>query len=621
MGPGASAQGLTPPDGFADPQSWRALLSAEEPGQFSQAWLQLLVGSLEIALLREGGTVLGGFVALRGADGRRYVRTATYGGGEVSFLLAKAAERCLQVRRNVGQTGGDPDAPAQIAVPIMIADAFEGVVALELSVSTPAQIDRATRLAQWGTAWFLRIFRKADNGEQARGDLIVRALGVAVQPGSLASVGQALCSHLADALGADRVSLGAATHGPQRAIATSRGGLATSKTDFIVALEAAFDEGVAAGTAIMTPPPVGQLSAIGAHERLCRSHGAAWAASFPVKIEDRWLVLCIEGQSEPPTGETFAIWHALAGVLAPPLVLRMRAQRSLPQHAGGAVMQVSRDWTVAAPRWRLGVVALAVAATIFLVFARGDYRVAAHAAIEGTEKRSIVTPFDGYLAEALVRPGDRVQAGQLLAKLEDRDLRLQRLEMLSRLAEAQHQQADAVGRHDMSGAAVAIARRLQVEAELRLLDDNLSRASLVAPFDALVISGDPTQSIGAPLRRGEQVYEVSPMLGFRVAMDVDEADFAEITTGQAGRVLLSSLPDTRWDLIVRRVTPIAAARDGRTLFRVDADLLIADDAARSSLRPGMQGVARIEIGPRRYIWMWTHSTLAWARLKLWELLA
>jgi hypothetical protein len=36
------------------------------------------------------------------------------------------------------------------------------------------------------------------------------------------------------------------------------------------------------------------------------------------------------------------------------------------------------------------------------------------------------------------------------------------------------------------------------------------------------------------------------------------------------------------------------------------------------LRPGMEGVGKVEIGSRRLIWIWTHELIDWARLKLWS---
>jgi multidrug efflux pump subunit AcrA (membrane-fusion protein) len=630
MSGGLTAQRRGHGGAFADPQAWRDIAGAEDPIVFSGAWLSLLVGSIDMALAAESGAeavVLGGFVALRVGDGRRFTRTATYGGGEVSFLLAKAAERCLQVRRSVGQTGGGagavdapPDAPSQIAVPIMVAGELEGVVALELSAAATHGLDRATRLAQWGTAWFSRIIaRREDSADRGQTDLVVKALGLAASKGSLAAIGQALCSFLADRLGATRVSLGAAEHGPQRVIATSRGSLAEVKTDFLVALGAALDEAVSAGSTLLWPVPEAQLGAIGAHERLCRAHDVDWAASIPVAIERLQLVMCFEGTGEPPGAETMTAWQEMVRLLAPLLALQLQAQRSLPAHGAVALRHAVRDWTVDAPRWRWGVLALAAAAVVFLAVAQGDYRVAARATLEGALKRSLVAPFDGYLAEATARPGDRVHEGAVLARLEDRDLRLQRLEYQSRITEAQRQVTDSVGRRDMAGAAIATARRQQGEAELKLVEENLSRAAITAPFDALVISGDPTQSIGAPLHRGETIYELSPLDGFRVAVDVDEEDLAEMQPGQTGRVLLSSLPYTTWPMTVQRVTPIASARDGHTVFRVEGRLDPSQGPQDASLRPGMQGIVKIDVGPRRYVWIWTHNAIAWARLKIWEL--
>ncbi len=617
---------------FTDPAAWRELLQSDDPAVFGQAWLRLLVASIDQALTvtEDGHVVVGGFVALRTGEGRRYARIATYGGGEVSFLLAKAAERCLQLRRPVGQTGGGigavdapADLPSQIAVPIMVGEELEGVVALEVASHAEGQVDRATRLVQWGTAWFGRIIstrdRQDDRGQAA---LVLKAMAIAANEGTLASVGQALCTFLADQFGLARVSLGVATTGSQKAVATSRGGLATVRTDFIVALEAALDEAVTSSQPVLWPVPDGQMAAIGAHSRLCRSHNADWAASFPMTAERATLVLCMEGEGPAPAEPTRIAWAELARLLAPLLALRFAAQQSLPAHAGIAIRHTLRDWTIGATRTCWVALALAAAALAFVVFAKGDYRVAARATLEGELKRAIVVPFDGYLAEARLRPGERVRAGAVLARLDDRDLKLQRLNFQARIAEAQHQVTDAVGRREMAAAAISTARRQQFEAELRMVDENLSRATLVAPFDALVIAGDPTQQIGAPLRHGEQLYELSPLEHFRVAVDVEQADFADVVPGQTGRLVLSSLPYDFWPVEIVRITAIAAARDGQTSFRVEADLKATSpevqERVRSELRPGMQGIVKIDAGERRHVWIWTHAMLAWARLKLWE---
>lgn len=618
---------------FADPQAWRDLLGSDDPGVFSLAWLRLVAATLDQALSPLAGSetaVLSGFVAMRAGSLQRYTRTATIGAGEVSLLLAKVAERCLQLRQAVGQThaaSGSDDAPAEalpvhLAVPVMVNGEMEAVVALELCPLTQALLDRATRTTQWGTAWFSRIVAPRDAAvQQGHMDLLISAMGLAAVNGEESSVGQALCTFLANRLGLLRVSLGGADHGPQRVIATSRGELATVRTDFLVALAAALDEAVTAGVTLMWPVPDDQLAAIGAHDRLCRSHDADWAVSVPVCDARLSLVMCFEGQGQAPLPTIVQAWQEMVRLLAPLLALRHTAHLSLAGHAAISTRRLLRDWTLDAPRWRWLVLAGALGGALFLGFAHGEARVAGQATLESAQRQALVAPFDGYLAEALARPGQHVHAGEMLAHLDDRELLLQRLDNRARVAEAERQVSDAIGRREMAQAAIATARRRQSEAELQIIETNIARSRLVAPFDALVIAGDPTQQVGAPLRHGDLLYELSPLDHYRVAIEVEEGDFAEVQPGQVATLLLSALPDDVWALTVRFVTPIATAKDGRTVFRVDADL---DDAApaqaeaiRALLRPGMQGVAKIAIGARRHVWIWTHTMLGWARLKLW----
>jgi hypothetical protein len=70
---------------------------------------------------------------------------------------------------------------------------------------------------------------------------------------------------------------------------------------------------------------------------------------------------------------------------------------------------------------------------------------------------------------------------------------------------------------------------------------------------------------------------------------------------------------------VTLVTPVAQVRDGRNTFRVEAVLAGEGPGGLARLRPGMEGVAKIETGPRNLVWIWTHRFTNWARLQLWSL--
>jgi len=37
-----------------------------------------------------------------------------------------------------------------------------------------------------------------------------------------------------------------------------------------------------------------------------------------------------------------------------------------------------------------------------------------------------------------------------------------------------------------------------------------------------------------------------------------------------------------------------------------------------TLRPGMDGVAKVHVGERKLVWIWTHSLFDWLRLNIWS---
>jgi multidrug efflux pump subunit AcrA (membrane-fusion protein) len=224
-----------------------------------------------------------------------------------------------------------------------------------------------------------------------------------------------------------------------------------------------------------------------------------------------------------------------------------------------------------------------------------------------------VAPVDGFVAEARTRAGDVVRRGDVLGTLDDAELRLERRRWEGRRDEVAQQHRTALALHDRTDVTTLGAQLEQAEAELALLDDQLARARLVAPFDGVVAKGDLSQALGSPVARGDVLFEIASLEGYRIILEVDERDIASVSLGQHGRLTLSSLEGQVMPLVVSRVTPVATAADGRNFFRVEAALAAPSDA----LRPGMQGVAKIAVGRRSLLWIWTHRLVDWLRLAAW----
>jgi multidrug resistance efflux pump len=161
---------------------------------------------------------------------------------------------------------------------------------------------------------------------------------------------------------------------------------------------------------------------------------------------------------------------------------------------------------------------------------------------------------------------------------------------------------------------IVSAQLAQARAQLDLARQQLARTRLEAPFDGIVVTGNLSQQLGAPVERGDVLFEVAPLDDYRVVVQVDESDIDELAVGQAASVVLTAFPDEPLTLVVEQVTPVSEAAEGKNTFRVEARL----EESHERLRPGMEGVAKVEIGPRRLIWIWTHGAFDWLRLTLWN---
>jgi len=125
------------------------------------------------------------------------------------------------------------------------------------------------------------------------------------------------------------------------------------------------------------------------------------------------------------------------------------------------------------------------------------------------------------------------------------------------------------------------------------------------------VAGDLSQMLGSPVEKGKLLFELAPLEEYRVVTQVDERDLRSVAVGETGTLLLAGMPMRPVPFTVTRITPVATAADGRNTFRVEARL---DEPPAGNLRPGMEGVAKIDAGSHALVWVWTHGVLDWLRL-------
>jgi len=213
------------------------------------------------------------------------------------------------------------------------------------------------------------------------------------------------------------------------------------------------------------------------------------------------------------------------------------------------------------------------------------------------ERRLVTAPRAGFVQSIDVVAGEQVDAGQLLATLDARDLELEASRAASAIATAEVEFRAAMASFDRQASAVARARLAQYRAQQRLAERQLEQNRLVAPIAGLVLTSDPGNTQGAPVSRGDTLFEIAPAEGFEVHLLIDESDIRDIAVGQPGELSLRARPDESLALTIQSVHPIAEAGNGSTIFRVRASLDNNSEDKASMLRPGESGQARLDAGP------------------------
>jgi multidrug resistance efflux pump len=257
-------------------------------------------------------------------------------------------------------------------------------------------------------------------------------------------------------------------------------------------------------------------------------------------------------------------------------------------------------------------VALVSVLVIFFSFATGDYRVTANATLEGAVRRTIAAPYKGYIKEAFARAGDAVPEGKVICTLDERDLTLEKTSLQGQQNQLLKQHQEAMALRDRAKLNIISAQLDQVIAQINLTGNRLARSNIRAPFDGILVSGDLSQKLGSAVEQGEPLFEIAPLKDYRLILQVDESDIADVSAGQKGKLVLPALQGN-FDFTVEKITPITIALEGKNCFRVEAML----DQTSEKLRPGMEGVGKINIEKRKLASIWTRKLRDWLRLWVW----
>jgi len=593
---------------------WGVFADAPNQDAFQQAWLTLLCGQIEGAL--------GGILLLGAAPAGPFTPAAIWPDRRRDLThLTPAAEQALRERRATvrERTAGEQERCFDLGYPVEVGGRLRGVAVVEVGERTPARLQADLRAIHWGMAALEVRFHRADaqSAEAARERVftLLDLVAVVVEEERFQAACTALVSELATRLDCDRVSLGLCQGQGVRVQAISHNATFGREMNLVRLLEAAMAEAVDQESLVRYPQDPAAPLITAAHADLAGQQGGAVLCSIPIAVKGRFAgALTLERPAgRALDGAEVDLCETLGGLALPILLAKREDERWLIGKAWLALRaQVTRLVGPAHLLRKLAVLVLA-AVLIFLSLATGDFRIVANGTLEGGRLRAIVAPFNGYLADARYRAGETVAAGAVLAILDDRDLNLESIKLSTQRAQYQRERREAAAGHDRAKARILSAQLEQAEAQLALVREQLARTRLTAPYDGILVSGDLSQSLGSPVQRGDQLFEIAPVGSFRLVLNVDERDLGYLSEGAPGTLILGALPQTPIPFRVSLITPVTSAAAGRNTFKVEGELL----EQPAGLRPGMEGIAKLEAGRRKLIWIWTRTFRHWLRVQTW----
>jgi len=429
-----------------------------------------------------------------------------------------------------------------------------------------------------------------------------------------------ITNELRNKLGCEQVSLGLVSRNRVRILSISGLDQVNRRSPGVAGLRAAMEECLDADTMLVCPRPGDwfEKQTFGDYHLHKQWHAAAKAdavASIPLRVDGSpAAILSLRSRADRPLSrEQLEDVGKRTEAFVPALLLARRAGRSLPRHAVESV-RASLAALTAPGRWGRKIVAgVAAAATLGFFLGSMDHRLTVPCTVTPAQVRHVAAPFAGVLTAAFALQGDRVRQGDILCQFDHEELDQQRIELNAQREVLEREMDRAMARHSPSEAQLALANLQLAQAKLDIIDGRLARTAVRSPIDGVIVFGDLRKLIGAVVPQGQPLFQVASPNQWTLELEIPESAAGDLSDDLAGVFASYARPQETRSFRISRVLPTAQIRHGKNVYVAEADV----GAAGGAIRPGMEGVAKVSVGPRKVWWIASHRVLDYLRMTFW----
>ncbi|HUQ12100.1 MAG TPA: efflux RND transporter periplasmic adaptor subunit [Steroidobacteraceae bacterium] len=206
------------------------------------------------------------------------------------------------------------------------------------------------------------------------------------------------------------------------------------------------------------------------------------------------------------------------------------------------------------------------------------------ATLDAEADAEVVAKVGGEVRRLYVEEGDRVMAGQVLAQLDDRQLRLQAAQTRAALAKSQRDFNRQLELHGKGLVSAGAFEGLKYDLDnQRAADDlarlNLSYSEIRAPFAGIVATRHI--KVGEEIAIGSKLFRVTDPVPLKASVFVPERELARLKPGQTATIAVDALAGRAFPAVVKLVSPTVDA--ATATFKVTLE--VTDP--KGDLKPGM----------------------------------
>jgi len=208
------------------------------------------------------------------------------------------------------------------------------------------------------------------------------------------------------------------------------------------------------------------------------------------------------------------------------------------------------------------------------------------ASLESDEEAEVAAKVGGEVIEIRAEEGDRVKAGQLLARLDGDRLRLEAERSHANLKKLEQEYNRNVELHERGLVSVGAFEDLKFQldslrAAHKLAKLELGYTEIRAPIDGVI--SERFIKVGNTISPNDPVFRITDMDPLLAYLYVPEREYRKLSPGQVAELSLDALAGQRFQGTILRISPVVDPDTGT--FKVT--IAVPDDGMR--LKPGMFG--------------------------------